>query len=155
GLTLVSAAPSQGSYDSATGLWTVGTVGTLLPRVLLLTARVDSSEARTNTATVSHSDQFDPDLANNSATAGKSPQQGDLQVRKTVDDAHPNVGDLITFTVTLTNAGPDAATNVEVADLLPGGLFFVSASVTQGNYDGVSGLWEAGDIASGAGASLR
>jgi large repetitive protein len=34
----------------------------------------------------------------------------DLSVTKTVSDATPNVGDQITFTVTLNNAGPDDAT---------------------------------------------
>ena len=33
---------------------------------------------------------------------------------KTVSDPTPNVGDTITFTVTLTNNGPNAATNVTV-----------------------------------------
>jgi large repetitive protein len=60
----------------------------------------------------------------------------DLSVTKTVSDATPNVGDQITFTVTLTNAGPDAATGVQVTDLLPAGLSFVNATPGQGTYDG-------------------
>ena len=63
----------------------------------------------------------------------------DLSVTKTVSDATPNVGDQITFTVTLSNQGPDAATGVEVTDLLPAGLTFVSATPSQGTYNNVSG----------------
>ena len=41
----------------------------------------------------------------------------------------------MTFTVTLTNNGPDTATGVQVTDLLPAGLSFVSATPSQGSYD--------------------
>ena len=51
----------------------------------------------------------------------ETPQQADLAVTKTVSDATPNVGDVVTFTVTIANNGRDAATGVEVTDeLLPG-----------------------------------
>jgi uncharacterized repeat protein (TIGR01451 family) len=155
GLTLISAVPSQGSYDSVTGLWSVGTVGTLLARTLILNARVDSPALHTNTATVSRSDQFDPNSGNNAASAAETPQQADLKLQKSVDHAHPNVGDVISYTVTLTNSGPDAATNVQVTDLLPGGLFFVGATPSQGTYDGLSGLWNIGTLASSAVVALQ
>ena len=58
----------------------------------------------------------------------------------------PNVGDTITFTVTLTNKGPDAATNVEVSDQLPAGLSFVSAIPSQGVYGPGSGIWTVGTV---------
>src|SRR5262249_7696271 len=122
GLTFVSAAPSQGSYDDRTGLWAVGNVPASTALSLTLTARVDRPERRTNTAAVSHSDQFDPVAGNNQGSAIEVPRQADLQVKKTVSDPSPNVGDTITFTVTLTNAGPDPATNVDLVDLLPAGL---------------------------------
>ena len=41
----------------------------------------------------------------------------------------------MTFTVTASNAGPDDATAVEVTDVLPAGLTFVSATPSQGTYD--------------------
>src|SRR5262249_15230952 len=108
GLTFVSATPSQGTYDSATGVWAVGTVTTTTPETLLLQATVPSPAGRTNPATISHADQFDPDAGNNQASAAETPQQADLQLTKIVSNPTPNVGDTVTFTVTLANRGPDA-----------------------------------------------
>ena len=105
-LTFVSANPSQGSYDNVSGVWTVGTVSSGVPQTLSITATVVSPDAQTNTGTISDADQFDPNTANNTASATETPQQADLAVTKTVSDATPNVGDQITFTVTLSNAGP-------------------------------------------------
>ena len=45
---------------------------------------------------------------------------------KTVSNATPNVGDIITYTVTLSNHGPDAATSVDGHRPAPGGSTFVS-----------------------------
>src|SRR6185436_18775923 len=131
GLTFVSGLHSQGGYDPVTGIWNIGTVDPGTSKTLTLLARVDTPQAATNIATVTASDRFDPDSANNQASATETPQQADLRLAKSVSNDRPNVGDTITFTVTLTNAGPSDATNVEVADLLPAGLQFVSAAPGQ------------------------
>ena len=60
----------------------------------------------------------------------------------------------MTFTVTANNAGPDAATGVQVTDVLPAGLTFVSATPSQGTYTPATGLWDVGAIAAGASATL-
>ena len=61
----------------------------------------------TDVASVSHSDQYDPNLVNNTASASEAPQQADLIVVNTVvARTAPNVGDVITYTVTVTNNGP-------------------------------------------------
>ena len=77
--------------------------------------------------------------------------QADLALTKTVSDAAPNVGDQITFTITLTNGGPTAtAAGVAVTDLLPAGLSFVSATPSQGTYDSpgrACGLWGTSPLA--------
>ena len=53
--------------------------------------------------------------------------------------------DTITFTVTLTNNGPDRVDGrVEVTDLLPAGLTFVSDSPSQGSYTPGNGVWTVG-----------
>src|SRR5262249_32336983 len=69
GLAFVSATPSQGTYDHASGIWAVGTVPAGATATLLLTATVVGAGAETNVAAVAHSDQFDPNPANNAAAA--------------------------------------------------------------------------------------
>ena len=63
-----------------------------------------------------------------------------------MSDATPNVGDTITFTVTVTDLGPDPATNVTVQDLLPAGLTLVSQIPSQGTYDPATGVWAVGTV---------
>ena len=57
--------------------------------------------------------------------------QADLSITKmdTPDPISLGAGN-VTYTVTVTNAGPSPATNVSVADTLPGGVTFVSAAGT-------------------------
>jgi len=65
---------------------------------------------------------------------------------KTVSDSTPNVGETITFTVTLSDNGPGTATGVSVEDLLPAGLTFISATPSQGTYSAGGGLWTVGTV---------
>ena len=115
-------------------------------------ATVVSPAAQTNTATITDGDRDDPNPANNSDSATETPQQADLAVTKTVSDATPNVGDIITFTVTVTNLGPNTATGVQVTDLLPPGLTPVLTRVRRGTFAGQ--VWDVGTLAPGASSTL-
>lgn len=53
------------------------------------------------------------------------PKAIDLSLAKSVSTPTPRVGDVVTYTVTLSNAGPDTATGIAVNDVLPAGLTFV------------------------------
>jgi uncharacterized repeat protein (TIGR01451 family) len=44
----------------------------------------------------------------------------------------------VTYTITVTNSGPDTASNVVVTDVLPAGTTFVSATSTQGTCTGTT-----------------
>jgi uncharacterized repeat protein (TIGR01451 family) len=111
----------------------------------------------TNTATVVALGDTDAtnDTASQPTTIGDPAGESDLSVTKTVDAAQPAEGQVITFVVTVTNAGPDDASGVEVTDLLPAGVTFVSASASQGAYDDASGVWAVGALPLDASATLR
>jgi len=57
----------------------------------------------------------------------------DLTIAKSVDDATPNIGQTITFTLVVSNAGPDVATNVTVTDPVPAGFSYVGSSMGGGD----------------------
>ncbi|MGE5834591.1 MAG: DUF11 domain-containing protein, partial [Acidobacteriota bacterium] len=73
GLTFVSATPSQGTYASATGVWTVGTLASGVSQTLAIVATVIGASAMTNIATVTASGQTDPNVGNNTATVAVTP----------------------------------------------------------------------------------
>ncbi len=54
---------------------------------------------------------------------------------KTVSNPTPNVGDTITYTITLTDDGPDTATGVQESATSSAGVSFVSATPSQGTYN--------------------
>ena len=56
-----------------------------------------------------------------------TPKQADLSLSKTISNTTPNVGDVVTFTITVNNAGPDAATGVAIEDAIPNGYSNITA----------------------------
>jgi uncharacterized repeat protein (TIGR01451 family) len=163
GYTFVSATPGQGGYTSATGLWNLGALAKDATATLSIVATVNAAGAYTNTAEITAADQFDPDSTPNNhnpaeddqKTVSVTPQAvADLSLDKAVDNLNPSIGGNLTFTVTVNNAGPSAATGVVVTDPLPAGYSFVSATPSQGGYVNASGLWTVGGIANGGSASL-
>ena len=74
----------------------------------------------------------------------------DLSLDKTVNNPTPNVGQQVTFTLTLANpAGGIDVAGIVVTDLLPSGLDFDSATTATGSYDENTGLWTVGTLAAG------
>jgi LPXTG-site transpeptidase (sortase) family protein len=164
GYTFVSSTPSQGSYTSGTGLWTVGNLAATGSATLQITATVRATGTYLNSAEVTASARPDPDSTPNNNTPSEDDQASvsvtpvpvaDLSVTKTVNDNTPVVGSNVTFTITVSNAGPSTATGVAVSDLLPAGLSFVSSTVSQGSYVSGTGVWAVGTLTSGGSATLQ
>jgi uncharacterized repeat protein (TIGR01451 family) len=63
-------------------------------------------------------------------------RNADLSVTKTASQSTAAVGELFSYTMHVSNGGPDDALGTSVSDPLPPGVAFVSASSTQGSCSG-------------------
>lgn len=78
----------------------------------------------------------------------------DLSVSKLVSESKPFVGQVINFTITATNNGPDNVGGVQVLDFLPDGYTYISDTPTSGTYDFNTGIWDVGQINNGGSETL-
>ena len=104
---------------AATGLWTVVSrvTTTSTPETLFLSGTVVVSPERDsiNTATITATPTSS--TPRQQPAPPRTPQEADRPLAKTVNDPTPNVGDTVTYIVTISGKGPNAATNVRVTDL--------------------------------------
>lgn len=77
----------------------------------------------------------------------------DLSLEKSIDDATPDAGQTIQFTLTVSNAGPAYASNITVYDVLPTGLTYLSDD-GEGSYATSTGAWTVGSLADGESKTL-
>jgi serine protease AprX len=114
-----------------------------------ITLSPDSVGTLTNTVTVTAT-QTDPDTSNNQATAVVSVIYGaDLALTGTASPDPVMAGTELTYSLTVTNAGPAVATATTLTDVLPTGASFVSASSGCAEASGTV-TCALGDLASGA-----
>lgn len=120
---------------------TVGSTATIV-----LEALVTGLGSLTNYASVI-SEEIDTNLYNNnnSATVFASPK-ADVAITKTVNNSAPYKGDIIKYTIKVTDNGPNCAGFIRVVDVLPNGLKYISSSGTNGSYNASTRLWTVGDL---------
>ena len=115
---------------------------------------VNTSYVEATRAGVTLFNTFDSDSVRSQAQV----LQADLSLAKAASNLTPSVGAAVTFTLTVTNNGPDAATNVEVTDTLPNGYQYVASSISGGSTsddsDAASLKWTIANLANGATAQL-
>ncbi|MFS4448983.1 gliding motility-associated C-terminal domain-containing protein [Maribacter sp. 2307UL18-2] len=163
GFDFVLYSATSGIYNENTGIWRVGTVNSGDSETLVIDVLVNATGDYNNIAEVVASDVFDSDSTPDNGLATEDDQDDvmvvpieyiDISLSKTVDNETPDVGDSITFTLSVENSGPSEATNVQVLDILPNGFTYVSDNAG-GNYDSGTGIWVIGNLAIGASISME
>jgi uncharacterized repeat protein (TIGR01451 family) len=166
GLTFVSAVASTGTVSQLGGVVTanLGTLATGVSATVTINVLVTTTTAGTLNATATASTSTgDSNPLNNQATAtltvgSLGTTVADLTVTKSGNPATALPGQLVTYTITVTNAAAAtaAAANTTLTDVLPAGLTFVSATVSTGTFTQASGVVTAnlGTLAVGASATI-
>ncbi len=165
GVTVVSSTSSQGgtpTADRSTITANLGSLASGATATLTLVVKPTAAGTLTNSARVI-SDVTDPDSANNVASQETTVQSGtttpgaNLSVAIADSPDPVAVNQNVTYVVTVTNAGPDAAANVVLTDILPAGATLVSSTASQGappTNNGGTLTANLGSLASGATATL-
>jgi uncharacterized repeat protein (TIGR01451 family) len=127
GLAFVAATASSGSsYDANTGVWTVPTLANAATATLDIRATVITAGDKTNTASITHSDQPDPNGEDNQASVTVAALFDPPTGRKVVNAA--NLPEL-EWRMVWINSGNNAAINVQVKDPVPLGTTYVATSL--------------------------
>jgi gliding motility-associated-like protein/uncharacterized repeat protein (TIGR01451 family) len=114
-------------------------------------ATIISGDSYFNVVEVSKMDQLDPDSTPNNDTGNQNeddesnasviPQTTDLNIKKVVNNTSPAGGEIIFFTITVSNEGEYDATNIGIDEVIPTGYDFVNSEVSDGFYDESTGFW--------------
>lgn len=132
---------------SFNGTWNVGKLLNNQTKELTIICLVNKTGKLVNIADIA-GNEYDCNLTNNIVNKSiEVAQSADLFVKKYVNNTAPDFGEIIKWSVVVSNNGPDIATNVRVNDLLDDGLIFVKSSSTKGSYDAKSGIWTIDSLA--------
>ena len=134
---------STGNYNVNTGIWKIGTLGINKSVKLSIICKINATGTIANNADAT-SREFDYNLDNNHAKKSvKVDPAVDVGVVKGVNVSNPRFGDLVEWTLVVSNYGPDVAHDVKVSDVLPKSLILVNST---GNYDEDDGIWNIGTL---------
>lgn len=132
---------------SFNGTWNVGKLLNNQTKELTIICLVNKTGKLVNIADIA-GNEYDCNLTNNIVNKSiEVASSADLFVKKYVNNTAPDFGEIIKWSVVVSNNGPDIATNVQVNDLLDDGLIFVKSNSTKGSYDAKSGIWTIDSLA--------
>jgi uncharacterized repeat protein (TIGR01451 family) len=156
GVTLVPpAVASQGSWNSGSGLWTLGSLAPGATATLTLTVTGNNTwteHRETNTANSLSLDQADTNSSNNSASVAVDVRSlPALTVAKTsavIDDGLDESvgfyipGAIVEYQITIENVSPNSVESIVLSDIVPANTSYVAESIA---IDGIGKTDDSGD----------
>ena len=140
GISLVSVSPSQGVCAGTTTIsCALGTVAAGADAFVEIQVIPNMPGSLTDTASVT-SAVHDPDTSNNDAsvTVTVPGPAADLALTLAANPHPLLVGQVLTYTLNVSNSGPTDATGVELSNVLPAGVILVSVPPSQGSCAGIT-----------------
>ncbi len=148
-VTVVDTLPPHVTYHSSTGVCSESSAGVVTCQlgelevgarrtfliVVTVNANAPSGYMLYNAATLTSTTPLVDSVLSADEPTRILPPSGplaDLEIVKSASAPVVGGGDLVTFTLTITNHGPSPVSNAEVLDLLPDGLTLVSVRSSQG-----------------------
>jgi uncharacterized repeat protein (TIGR01451 family) len=151
--SICGAASGSGAIVTTVSLAKLGTA-TFVVTADLDAGFIDATVSNTASINPAAAGISDTDASNDQAIDTDSVvQSANLSIVKTVSNASPIVGEQVTFTVSVNNAGPSQANGVSVNDVLPAGYSFVSATPSVGGF--TAPMWTIGTLAANGAATLQ
>ena len=143
--------PSIGTYDPATGIWTIGTLANGATATLNITKVMSPTDVGTihNTASETQTTYNPTPIKPQTATLTINPVAHVIMSKTSNGPVY--TGQKGTFTITLTNNGPNDAKNVIVIDPFIRDFTYTPSI---GTYDPATGIWTIGTLTNGATATL-
>ncbi len=156
----VGGVPSGTSYDSSTNQWTIDSLAVGESATLTFATIVNAVRTYNVQFTLASSNPADENSGNNTATTSFTSIAApvpDVGLSAGVSDTAPVVGDPVTITLTATNTGNEALTNVVIGDNL--GSFGLDLAFTPNapagtSYNASSNEWTITSLAVGDSVTL-
>lgn len=167
GLKNLTAVADLGIYNTTTNLWSIDELKNATSATLTLKTNFTAAGIKTNRITITGLNETDPLPGNNQAEATAQINvpdiipplrtKADLTVTKTVSSTGPyNIGDEVTWLVTLRNNGPGNATNItlreDVSHLYS--LGNLTAVADRGIYNTTTNAWDIDGLLNGSSATV-
>ncbi|MFQ5909327.1 MAG: hypothetical protein ACE5IJ_01230, partial [Thermoplasmata archaeon] len=150
--------PAYTSKSGDTYIWEIGTVAPATTGYIYINVTVDpgtpDETVLTNSVTLNYDDNNGNDQPEEEDSVDVIVTAPIMTVSKVADVTTADPGDLINYTISYENTGTGDATNVTIADTIPGETTFVDSNPDYTSQSGDVFTWEIGDVGAGESGSV-